>query len=80
MRRPRGKCGKIMYFTELDAKIDLARLQRRDLDVRRVQPCNICWGEVFHLTKQDQKTEPRKKKTGSSAPQSIDGESFQAIG
>jgi nitrate/TMAO reductase-like tetraheme cytochrome c subunit len=79
MPRPRGKCGKVLYFTELDAKIALAKLQWKDRGEKRVQPCNICHGEVFHLTKQDQKTQPRDRRKGMSDSRSIDGESSRAI-
>jgi len=76
-RSRRGRCGKVIFFTEIDAKIALARMVWKDKGARRVQECTICYGHVWHLTSQEQKTE---KKTGSNDPQSIDGESSLAIG
>lgn len=73
-RRPRGKCGKAIYWDDISAKLDLARWQRKDGEEIRVQRCNICWGQVFHLTSQ-----PRRAQTGMSDPQSIDAESSRAI-
>lgn len=74
--RPRGKCGKAIYWDEISAKFDLARRQAKDNNEIRVRQCNICFGHVFHLTSQPQRTE---KKTGMRDPQSIDAESSRAI-
>lgn len=71
----KGKCGKVIYRTELDAKIALARLVWKDKGQRRVQPCNICRGRVYHLTSQERRSEPTKR-----IPQSIDGNLSRAIG
>lgn len=76
MRRPRGKCGKVLFFTELDAKIVLADMQRRGKEAKRVQECNICYGDVYHITSQDQRT---KKRTRKRTPQSIDEEPLRNI-
>lgn len=73
----RGKCGKVIIRTELDAKIILARLVWRDQGAFRAYECNICYGNVWHVTSQEQRTE---KKTRMIAPRSIDEESSLAIG
>lgn len=73
----RGKCGKIIIRDELSAKILLARLVWRDKGQFRTYECNICYGQVWHVTSQEQKTE---KKTGKRDPQSIDEEPSLAIG
>lgn len=73
----RGKCGKIMIRDELSAKIILARLVWKDKGQFRAYECNLCYGGVWHVTSQEQRTE---KKTGSIDPQSIDGEISLAIG
>lgn len=73
-RRPRGKCGKAIYWDIISAKLDLARWRSKDGEVMRVQRCNICWGEVFHLTKQERRSDQPDR-----IPQSIDAESTRAI-
>jgi hypothetical protein len=72
----RGKCGKIIIPDALGAKIVLARLVWKDKGQFRAYECDICYGHIWHVTSQEQRTE---KKTGSSAPQSIDEESSRAI-
>ena len=70
---PRGKCGKKMFRSELDAKIVLGlRGRRGNRQEQRVYKCTICWGEVWHTTSQ-------KKRDTDRIPQSIDAESSRAI-
>jgi hypothetical protein len=76
----RGKCGKIIIRDELSAKIILARLVWKDKGQFRAYECNLCWGHVWHVTSQEPDPGRNEKKTGSSAPQSIDEESSLAIG
>lgn len=71
--RRRGRCGKISYRDEIAAKFILAQLDRGE---SRIYECNICFGHIYHITSQEQRTE---KKTGSIAPQSIDAESSRNI-
>jgi len=73
-RLVRGKCGKVIYRTELDAKIALADNQRRDKGPVRIHRCNVCAGKVYHLT-----SERRKRAEGKRNPRDIDGESRPAI-
>lgn len=77
--RPRGKCGKVLFFSKLDADIALARMVWKDRGQKRVQGCNICFGDVYHVTSQDPDPGRNEKRTGSIAPQSIDAESSRAI-
>jgi hypothetical protein len=70
----RGKCGKVIYRTELDAKLALLNRQNRDKGQLRIHRCNVCKGKVYHLTSQR-----RKRAEGKRDPQDIDGESRPAI-
>lgn len=56
--RSRRRCSrerKIIFRTELDAMIALARRQNKDKGEIRYYPC----GDHWHLTSQEQKTEYR---------------------
>jgi hypothetical protein len=75
----RGRCGKVLFFSKLDADIVLARLVWKDTGQKRVQHCNICYGDVWHITSQDEDPGRSEKRTGSITPQSIDAESSRAI-
>lgn len=76
----RGRCGKIMIPDELGAKIILARLVWKDKGQARAYKCNLCFGEVWHITSQPPEPGRSEKRTGSIDPQSIDEESSLAIG
>lgn len=76
----RGRCGKLLYRDEIAAKFALANLQRRDKGETRIYKCNICFGQVWHVTAQPPDPGRSEKRTGSIAPQSIDEESSLAIG
>lgn len=73
-RLVRGKCGKVMYRTEIDAKIALMNRRDRDKGQVRIYPCPKCPGRVFHLT-----SEKRKRAEGKRNPRDIDGEARPAI-
>jgi hypothetical protein len=77
--RPRGKCGKVLFFSKLDAEITLARLVWRDKGQARVHYCNICFGDVYHITSQGEEPDRKSRETGANDPQSIDAESSRAI-
>jgi hypothetical protein len=53
MPRKCNKAGKIIFATELDAKIALARRVWKDKGEKRYYPC----GKHFHLTSWDENNE-----------------------
>ena len=56
-RRFVGYCGKVVFHTELDAKIAFADMQRRDKEPERWYECNLCPVGTWHVTSQEQRSE-----------------------
>lgn len=58
LSRPLGRCGKVILHTELEAKWVFSQMVRRDKEPERWYECNICPAGTWHITSQDQRSEP----------------------
>jgi len=52
-----SRAHKVIFKTEIDAKLALFNRQRKEKGEQRYYPC----GKHFHLTSQTQKTEPKSR-------------------
>lgn len=70
----RGRCGLVIFHTELDAKIVLARRMWMDRGEKRTFRCPKCGGGIWHLTAEDDRIE-----TDDRIPPEVDLGSLRPI-